>query len=29
MSILVLKYATKMINLLSKGTVVRWSAELF
>ena len=28
-SILVLKYATKIINLLSKGTSVRWSAELF
>ena len=28
-SILVLKYATTFINLLSKGTRVRWSAELF
>ena len=28
-SILVLKYATKMINLLLKGTRVRWSAVLF
>ena len=26
---MVLKYATELINLLSKGTRVRWSAELF
>ena len=28
-SILVLKYATKVMNLLSKGKRVSWSAELF